>query len=812
MFLLCVGCTKSPTTPIDISQANFVGSASCIECHRNQVDSHAGSHHALAMQPANDKTVLADFSDVQVEHHGIRSRMFRDGERFMVHTEGPDGLMHDYQVTYVFGLTPLQQYMVEFPSPNPIANQATESTNNSASKSDTTSVSVIAGPSLPRIQVLPVCWDTKAKRWFQLDPPDVKDKLDPHDDLHWSGIGQRWNNMCAECHSTNYQKNFTPATFGKLSDHSPSTVNQADSKIGEYRSTFSEINVACEACHGPASVHVQLAKQKSPGWNRERGYGVANLKASAEAQIQSCAPCHARRGLVFPDFKAGDNYYDHYQENLLTWPIYYPDGQVLDEDYIHGSFLQSKMYHKGIRCTDCHDPHTAKLKQQGNQVCTSCHQHPAAKYDSPAHHFHKVDSEGAKCVNCHMPPTTYMEVDARHDHSLRIPRPDMSLKMETPNACTSCHLKLENVAEEKRPKLKLYQHWMQAARDGDAEVAAEVDRANHWCNEACNKWYGEKRRREDHWGMAIYAAQHQQPDAADRIAQLLKSRGEAAPAIARATALQMLSELSPQAAGQEAVLNVDDPHPLVRTSVANALAGNADQARAVSLLEKLLKDPVRTVRLAAAQQILSMPANLRSPNGQVSLRNTLGELEKGLAFSNDRAGSHMSLGNIAEQQGMDREAIKHYETAIVVEPAMAGPRTNLAALLNRNLSSASSMPAELRAKMETQIKELREDELVLLDRDIRLLPNPPASLIFRFGLSLYLAGREREAVAHFVRAAELDPTVADYTNTAAELYEKLRDYPQAQYWAQQTLKRFPGHPDSQAVLQRIEKATQEGNP
>ncbi len=774
------------------------------------MDSHVGSHHALAMQPANEQTVLADFNGAEVEHHGVRSRMFRDGHKFMVHTEGPDGQMHDYQVSYVFGLTPLQQYMVELPSSaskDEIASTAANSDNPKA----TVEGSVTSAP-LPRIQVLPVCWDTKAKRWFQLDPPDVKDKLDPHDDLHWTGIGQRWNNMCAECHSTNYQKNFTPANFVKLSNHSPLIANQLDSNIGEYRSTFSEINVSCEACHGPASVHVQLAKQKSPGWNRQRGYGLANLKASAETQIQSCAPCHARRGLVFPDFQAGNNYFDHYQESLLTWPIYYPDGQVLDEDYIHGSFLQSKMYHKGIRCTDCHDPHTAKLKQQGNQVCTSCHQHPSAKYDSPAHHFHKVDSDGAKCVNCHMPATTYMEVDARHDHSLRIPRPDMSLKMETPNACTGCHLKSENVAEEKRSKLKLYQHWMQAARDGDAEVAAELERANRWCDEACDKWYGEKRRRDEHWGLAIYAAQKQQPDAVERIEKLLKARGETAPAIARATALQALSELSPLLAGQEAVLHVDDQHPLVRASAANVIAGNSNQARAVSMLEKMLQDPIRTVRLAAAQQILQLPANLRSSDGQVYLQRALSELKQGLAFSNDRAGSHLALGNIAEQQGMDREAIQHYETAIVVEPAMAGPRTNLSALLNRNLVSATSMPAELRTKMESQIKELREDELILLERDIRLLPNPPASLIFRFGLSLYLAGKQREAIVQFVRAAEMEPGEADYSNTAAELYEKLKDYPQAQYWAQQTLKRFPTHPDSQAVLQRIEQALQAGKP
>ncbi len=787
-----VGCSSESKPPFDLSQATYVGSSSCTQCHRNETQQHAGSHHALAMQVADENTVLGDFADARLEHLGIRNRMFRDGKNFMVETEGPDGKLQAFRVSYVFGLTPLQQYMVEFPAEgNKTSGQKT------SGKAGTLE--------LPRIQVLPVCWDTKNKKWFYLDPPDVKDKMDPHDDLHWTGIGQRWNNMCAECHSTNYQKNFQPAEFVSLASHRPDIVNQADSKIGTYKSTFSEINVACEACHGPASVHIELAKSSFPGWNRQRGYGLANLKLSAENQIQSCAPCHARRGLVFADFKAGDNYYDHYQENLLVWPIYYPDGQVLDEDYIHGSFLQSKMYHKGIRCTDCHDPHTAKLKHEGNQVCTSCHQHPTAKYDSPTHHFHKVGSEGASCVNCHMPATTYMEVDARHDHSLRLPRPGMSLAMGTPNACTGCHLKPENVAEEKRPRLKLYQHWMQAAREGDAEVAAEIKRADQWCNEACDKWYGEKRRRDEHWGMAIHAGQQRKPDAIERLTQLLKSRGDLAPAIARATALQVLADIDPKRAGDEALIHLADAHPLVRATAASVASGNASPTKAVSALENALRDPVRTVRLAAAQQLVQFPAEQRSSAARPYLQKALDEMRAGLAYSNDRAGSHLSLGTINEQLGMDSEAIKNYQTAIVVEPAMAGPRTNLAALITRNLDSATSLPEELRTKQEKQVQELRTEELSLLERDVKLLPNPPASLVYRYGLSLYLTGQEQLAVEQLIRAAEADTKDATYAETAALLLEKLQKWPDAIYWANENVKRSAGSPGARELLQRIQQ-------
>jgi tetratricopeptide (TPR) repeat protein len=789
-LLLCSGCSSNKQ-PFDLSQANYAGSASCSKCHAEQLEKHAHSHHALAMQVASPSTVLGDFNDARLEHHGIQSRMFREGDRFMVQTEGPDGQLQDYRISFVFGLTPLQQYMVELPSQSDPA------------LAGGVMATASSKPTLPRIQVLPICWDTIKKVWFYLEPPDVKEKLAPTDDLHWTGIAQRWNTMCAECHSTNYQKQFTPAEFDSLDQHTPDLVNQVQGNIGNYQSTFSEINVACEACHGPASVHVELAQKTFPGWNRQRGYGLANLKQAAENQIQSCAPCHARRGAIYPGFAAGDNYYDFYQESLLVWPVYYPDGQVLDEDYIHGSFLQSKMYHKGIRCSDCHDPHTAKVKYPGNQLCTACHQHPAAKYDSPAHHFHKSDSEGAKCVNCHMPTTTYMAVDARHDHSLRIPRPDLSLQLGTPNACTGCHLDRNNLDEELRNKLPLYQNWMQAARDGNASVKAEIERADQWCNQACDRWYGADRRVVDHWGTAIHAGQQQLPEARDLLVELLKRRGESAPAIARATALQLLSTVDPLVGNREAIAAIDDPHPLVRSAAASALLPQPNSGEAISALEKRLQDPIRTVRLAAAQQLLLFNPSQRSAAARPYFERAIDELRIGLEANNDRAGSHLSLGSLAEQLNLDQQAIQHYQTAIVVEPAVAGARKNLAALLERNLENSQSMPAATRTQLEQQVRSMRAQELDLLARDIALLANPPAPLIYQYGLALYLAGDHQTAALQLVRAAEADKLDVSYAEAAALIFERLANWDKAQSWAEEAVRRSAGGAQSNAILQRI---------
>lgn len=805
LLLVASGCGVRSTQPFDLSQATYVGSSSCLECHRDVAEKHVGSHHDLALQPATPQTVLADFNDARLQHYGITSRMYRQADRFMVHTEGPDGQMHDYQVTYVFGVTPLQQYLVEFGSE---PNSSDLSTVKNDSRKATNS------PELPRVQVLPLCWDTLKRQWFYLDPPDVHTQLAPRDDLHWTGIAQRWNTMCAECHSTNYQKNFSPGTFQAVAKHSPDKVNQTDSGIGQYRSTFNEINVNCEACHGPASLHVELSRKIFPGWNRQRGYGLANLKRSAEDQIQACAPCHSRRAVAYPGFDAGDNFYDHFQLSLLEWPLYYPDGQVLDEDYIHGSFIQSKMYHKGIRCTDCHDPHTAKLKQQGNQVCTSCHQHPAAKYDSPAHHFHAVGSPGAACVNCHMPATTYMQVDPRHDHSLRIPRPDVSLRMGTPNACTGCHLNLQNVSAEKHQGLKLYQDWMQAARDGDQEVITEIQRANRWCDDACDRWYGDQRRREPHWGEALAAAQKRLPTAAASLVELLSARGESAPVIARASALNYLAEIDPRVAGEQAVLAVEDEHPLVRASAVGALIGHASQSQAVTLLEASLKDLNRSVRTEAARSLLQFPGHLRSSRSGPSFQAALAELKAGMQYNNDRSGSHLTLGSIAEQSGNEAEAIQHYQTAIVVEPAAVGPRTNLAAMLSRRLESQSTLTEAARQKLQSDIATLRSEELQLLARDVRLLPQPPAMLVFRYGLALYLDGQLEQAAEQIVRAAELERSDVTFAQSAVELLEKLERWEEAEHWARETVRRATdsrdasGSSEAQSILRRIQQRRQ----
>jgi len=718
----------------DDAKATYVGRQTCAECHQQELEQWQGSHHDLAMDVATEETVLGDFSGAKLEHHGVTSTMFRRDGKFFVNTEGADGKLADFEVKWVFGVDPLQQYMVEFdrtPDMKP--------------------------DEIGRVQVLRLCWDTHKKQWFHLDAPDVSGRLDPSDDLHWTGVAQRWNTMCADCHSTNLQKNYDP--------HSQ-----------QYRTTFSEIDVSCETCHGPGSLHVDLANKLSPFWDRKRGYALASLKESNVAEIQACAPCHSRRRIIHGDYVAGCNYYDNFANEVLAENVYHADGQIQDEDYEYGSFLQSKMFHKGIRCSDCHNPHSGRLKFEGNKVCTSCHQHPAGKYDTPAHHRHDMNSSGAKCVNCHMPETTYMAVDGRRDHSLRVPRPDLSVKLGIPNACTGCHLHEASPPEvAKELRTQSYQHWLGQAQQGNQQVREQLQKVDEWADAAVNRWYGEKER-PPHFAEALTAARRRSDAAPQKLSQLLHDNQM--PAIARATAAFELSNyVQPGGEVAESLLKaLDDRDPQVRSAAVNSLQGlsNDELLRA---LPKMLDDPARLVRTEAARVLARVPQAQLNGKEQQSLRKAIGELKEGMEAINDRAIGHLLLGVLYENLGQIQKAREEYELAILVEPASMGARTNLAALLDRMIQQAQEQ-AQAAANqgdrqgveealgpipsMSYEADKLRRQELDLLERDAQLAPGN-AAIQHRLGLSQYLLGWRKEAEASLRAAAMLEPSNANYT-------------------------------------------------
>ena len=125
------------------SQATYVGSEACIDCHSVEVEAWQGSHHDMAMKHATEDSVLGDFNNQTITHQGKPNRFFRKGEEFWVNIEGQDGHFKDYKISYTFAFEPLQQYMVEFED--------------------------------GRVQLIPFAWDSRTEgeggqRWFHLYP------------------------------------------------------------------------------------------------------------------------------------------------------------------------------------------------------------------------------------------------------------------------------------------------------------------------------------------------------------------------------------------------------------------------------------------------------------------------------------------------------------------------------------------------------------------------------------------------------------------------------------------------------------------
>jgi tetratricopeptide (TPR) repeat protein len=666
--------------PTAVDRATYVGRATCAECHATQHQLWLGSHHDRAMEVATDETVLGDFNDAVFTRVGVTTRFFRRDGKFMVNAEGPDGRMRDYEIKYTFGVEPLQQYMVEFPG--------------------------------GRLQVLRVSWDAERKQWFEVTPPDVPDeRIPPGDPVHWTGIGQNWNTTCADCHSTNLKKGYDPET-------------------DSYHTTYEEIDVSCEECHGPGSVHVELARGHSLFWDRNVGYGLARLKGpDTDVPLTTCAKCHSHRAQVHEEFRPGHELLDHYLPSLISTGLYFSDGQIRDEVYEYGSFVQSKMYAQRVRCSDCHDPHSLKLKFAGNQLCAQCHL--PAKYDTPAHHHHAAGSAGAGCVECHMPARLYMVIDSRRDHGFRVPRPDLSVKLGTPNACTGCHTK--------------------------------PGETNEWAAAAVRNWYGEKRPDDPHWAPAFAAARENWPEGEQLLLDVFYRKS--APAIVRASALDLLAAYASErsiAAGRQ---GLNDPSPLVRRAALEPLAGRNASGMARDLFGRLT-DRARAVRVAAAVRLAYLPQDDWNSAEREALERGLDEYRASQSLSLDHAGGHLALGGLdrffgdqlratgrpSDARPFDERAIGHWRAAIRVEPYIAGARSELATMLEQRGTDAA------------EIRRLREEEVELLKRDAELAPSN-GEIFYRLGMMYVLLGELDLATDALLETCRLSPQ--DFTSRMA---------------------------------------------
>ena len=710
----------------------FVGLPECARCHEQAVKSWRGSDHDKAMAEATPETVLGDFNGATFVRDGVASRFYKRDGRFFVATEGPDGAIAEYEIAYVFGHDPLQQYLVRFPG--------------------------------GRLQTLPLCWDVPRRRWFHVYGDQ---RVPPGDWLHWTRSAQNWNGMCAECHSTNLRKGYDPDSDG-------------------YTTTWSEIDVSCEACHGPGSRHVAWADLPPMARPALTDFGLVRRTTGLDGPglVELCAPCHSRRAELGDYDHTGTQLLDHMLPSLLDDGLYFADGQILDEVYEYASFLQSKMYMRGVKCSDCHDSHSLKLRFDGNRLCLQCHQ--GQVYDSADHHFHKqvVDgrpSDGALCVKCHMPERPYMQIDWRADHSLRLPRPDLTAAIGTPNAC--------------------------------AQAGCHADKPLAWQLDAQRRWYGQARK--PHYGTAIAAGRAGAPEARPELVRL--ARDPLQPPIVRATALSLLDRYpasDSSAALREALLA---PEALLRrTAIATlALPESTERAR---LLAPLLADPVRAVRMAAVSAVAGVPLERLKPFQRDAFERAVAEYRSSMAYTLDFPSSAFNLGNLEAALGRAAEAERFYRLAIRIDDLFFPAKLNLAVLLSgrgRNAEAEQVLRAAVAAYPNDAnttsmlglllVEQGKTDEAIAMLRRATEADPRYARAHYNLGLLLDRLGRAGEAEDALRRAAEIEPLAFDYLYALAEFYVRHGRAAEGRAAAERLLTAHPDNPTARELAAFVDR-------
>jgi predicted CXXCH cytochrome family protein len=644
---------------------NRISNQQCISCHQESEHDWQQSDHAKSMNLADKNSILANFNNVDIEHYGQKAHFFIKDNRYNV-TISYDDKIETYPIKYTFGHFPLQQYLVE-----------TEQ---------------------EKLQVLPFAWDARAKndggqRWYH---NYSNEEVRPEDRLHWRQPLQNWNGMCADCHSDGLIRNY-------------------DNEKNSFTTRFDNINVGCFSCHGDKSDHAKksetrhitsdLISSKHPTgqWLRNLSEKTAHWQGAKRDNtfMDGCFSCHSLRAPLTDGIMPNTPFLDQFTPHLLSTPNYHVDGQIKEEVYVYGSFLQSKMFAEGVNCLDCHDKHTMKLKIEGNGLCLQCH--GSEVYNVKEHSQHKKMSDGAQCVNCHMPTNRYMGVDDRRDHSFKIPRPDLSDQFATPNACIQCH----------------------------------DNKNNEWANVNLEKWYGKANEISKSKHFLMLLNNGQVINIEDHLAIIADENLDI---ISRASALQLLSFTTQTITIEILKPYLEHSDSLIRLSAASAATLLPLSIR-VEHLNPLLKDKYKAVRVAAARSLITNEMFLANHHAFNVAFNELIKVNKTNSW---RGEGIVNQGDIAVEMNQFSIAEKAFKKAVKVDPYFERSYINLSDLY--------------------RVQQRSKSVSIVLNKGMKMLPKS-ALIRYSFGLHLVRQKNTDKAVTYFEKAMLLSPHNDQYAYT-----------------------------------------------
>ncbi|WP_304197048.1 tetratricopeptide repeat protein [Flavobacterium alvei] len=717
-------CTSKYIKYSDITSQSsaYVGDQSCKKCHSIEFKEWKHSDHYMSMLPPNDSTVKGDFNNVTFSADGVNSRFYKKGAKFYINTEGDDGKNHDFEVKYIFGYKPLQQYLVQFPG--------------------------------GKMQVPRLSWDVNKKKWFN---QYAGQKIPSHDWLHWTGNAQNWNTMCASCHSTNLRKNY-------------------DIKTDTYKTSYSIINVSCESCHGGGKNHVDFINGDYKSGTKVAGSFMKLAKNSKQTEeLNTCAPCHARVSELSGSHIDSKEIMDNYIPQIPDTENYHADGQVDDEDYIYTSFLQSRMFHKGVTCSTCHNPHSAKLKRTGNQTCTLCH--VPTKYDVPKHTFHKKGTPAAECKNCHMPGKYYMGNDYRHDHSFRVPRPDLSVKYGTPNACSNCH------------------------KDKSEKVLAD----------AIVKWYGPKRKY--HFAEDLIPGSKQDANSEKHLTKLISN--QFVPKIIKATATFYLANIQTETSLNTLLARLASKEAQIRYRALRSLASFPSD-RWIEVVGPLLSDKVRSVRIAAADLYITIPREQLPSQYEKAFSLAQIELEKSLRYQTDFSTGNVMLADYYLKLKDYDNAEKFYLRGLKKDSNMNYALLNLSAAYNSQGKNMQALQAlELALKNDSKNDRIYYN-MALLHNEMNNIPaaekafakavelkssNP--RVYYNYGLLLSQSKKNKEAEAVLLKGIAINPSFPDLYYALTYVYIQTNNKLKAVQTGMKLKQLDPTNPNYQEMFKNF---------
>jgi tetratricopeptide (TPR) repeat protein len=717
-------CTSKYVTYTDIQSqsAAYVGDQSCKKCHATEFNDWKHSDHYMSMLPPNDSTVKGDFNNVTFTADGVTSRFYKKGAKFYINTEGDDGKNHDFEIKYIFGYKPLQQYLVQFPD--------------------------------GRLQVPRLSWDVNKKKWFN---QYAGQNIPSHDWLHWTGNAQNWNTMCASCHSTNLKKNY-------------------DIKTDSYKTSYSIINVSCESCHGAGKQHVDFINGDYKAGEKVVGSFMKLARNSKQTEeLTTCAPCHARVSELNRSHIESPEIMDNYIPAIPDTENYHADGQVDDEDYIYTSFLQSKMFHKGVTCSSCHNPHSVKLKRPGNQTCTLCHN--PTKYDVPTHTFHKKGTPGAECKNCHMPGKFYMGNDFRHDHSFRVPRPDLSVKYGTPNACSNCH------------------------KDKSEKVLAQ----------AIISWYGPKRKY--HFADDLIPGSRLDSESEKHLTKLIDNKF--VPKIIKATATFYLGSIQTQTSLNTILARLASKEAQIRYRALRSLASFPAE-NWIEPVGPLLSDKVRAVRIAAADLYITIPREQVASQYEKAFSSAQIELEKSLRFQTDFSTGNVMLADYYLKLKDYPNAEKFYLRGLKKDSDMNYAWLNLSAVYNSQGKNKKALQAlESALKNDTKNERIYYN-MALLYNEMNNIPSAEKAfatavelkssnprVYYNYGLLLNQNHKAKQAEMILLKGIQLNPSDSELYYALTFVYIQSNDKTKTMQTGLKLKQLDPNNPNYQELFKNL---------